>query len=114
MLDDTTQGIPEGAPQEDELAEIVRRVNEEGLCVLWSTTLKDHIAFYKTPNDLARMPPGYVSYSDEELRTLFGDSETAPSPSALRLIHEAKKIAGGKVVENSPEGPQASVQGALL
>ena len=79
-------------PTDTELVEIEQRVEQEGYVLLWSTELEDFIAFYMTEADRRRVPPGFVPYSDCELRELFGDGKTAPSPDALRRIHRIKKL----------------------
>ena len=89
----------DGLPGDQELAEIERRVEEEGYVLLWSTVLEDLVAFYKTEADRKRIPPGFVPYSVAEMDELFGEGEEAPSTSALRLIHEAKKC-GAHVKES--------------
>jgi len=62
--------------------------------------LKDLVAFYKTETDPKKIPAGFVAYSDQELRELFGDGKSAPSPKHLRLIHEAKKH-GGQIIDSN-------------
>ncbi len=59
--------------------------------LLWSTVLEDLVAFFKTEADRAKIPPGFVAYSEAELIHLFGDGGTMPSTHALKLIHDAKK-----------------------
>jgi len=82
-----------------ELEEIETRVASEGYILLWSHTLRDLVAFYKSEADRERIPSGFVAYSDQELRELFGERKTPLSEHSLRLIHEAKKR-GGRVVDN--------------
>jgi hypothetical protein len=84
-------------PEEQELKEIVASVNRNGICLLYSTVLEDYIAFVKDESYLKDVPPGYTPYLDSELRMLFGGT-TTPSTRTLRLIHEAKKRAGGRVI----------------
>lgn len=93
--------LPPRQPSDPELAEIVRRVHEDGYVLLWSTVLKDLVAFYKTESDLKKIPPLYIPYSEQELRALFGDAKTAPSPNGFYLIHEAKKH-GGRIIGSEP------------
>ena len=90
---------PDGPANDQELLEIENRVLTKGYVLLWSNTLNDLVAFYRTEADREKIPPGFVPYSDQELRELFGEGKAALSPSTLRLIHEAKKI-GAEVVED--------------
>ena len=84
---------------DDEMTELVRRVEEEGYVLLWSNVLQDLVAFHRNDVDPATIPPGFVPYSDDELRPLFGEDGDQPSPDALRLIHAAKKT--GAIITNS-------------
>ena len=90
---------PDAPANDQELLEIENRVSTKGYVLLWSNTLNDLVAFYRTEADREKIPPGFVPYSDQELRELFGEGKAALSPSTLRLIHEAKKI-GTEVVED--------------
>ena len=83
---------------DQELTEIEARVERDGYVLLWSNTLNDFVAFYKTEADREKIPPGFVPYSDKELYELFGKN-SSPRKHTLRLIHEAKKL-GGCVVDN--------------
>jgi hypothetical protein len=56
--------------------------------------LQDLIAIYKTEEDRKRIPPGFVTYSEDELQTLFGATDDSVSSNSLRLIHEVKKLGG--------------------
>jgi hypothetical protein len=78
----------------DELKEIEERVHNEGYILLWSTVLRDLVAFYRDDAARSRIPPGFVPYSDAELKELFGENRPPISKSSLRLIHEAKKSGG--------------------
>ena len=86
------------APADKELTEIENRVLTKGYVLLWSNTLNDFVAFYKTDADREKIPPGFVPYSDKELFKLFGKN-SSPRKHTLRLIHEAKKL-GARVVDN--------------
>ena len=90
---------PHQDQREDELKELVRRVEEEGYVLLWCEVLRDLVAFHRDDVDPATIPPGFVPYSDDELRHLFGEDGDQPSPDALRLIHATKKTGG--VIKNS-------------
>ena len=83
---------------DQELTEIEARVERDGYVLLWSNTLNDFVAFYKTEADREKIPPGFVPYSDKELFELFGKN-SSPRKHTLRLIHEAKKL-GARVVDN--------------
>ena len=83
---------------DQELTEIEARVERDGYVLLWSNALNDFMAFYKTEADREKIPPGFVPYSDKELFELFGKN-LSPGRHTLRLIHEAKKL-GGCVVDN--------------
>jgi hypothetical protein len=74
------------------------RVLTKGFVLLWSNTLNDLVAFYKTEVDREKIPPGFVPYSDKELWELFGKN-LPPGRHTLRLIHEAKKLSW-HVVDN--------------
>ena len=80
--------FPKGTSPDVEYEELVRQVEENGVVLLWSRVLKDFVAFYATDADRAKVPPGFVAYSDKELRILF--TEDVP-PRSLRRIHEAKR-----------------------
>ena len=77
------------------MAEIVRRVEEEGFVLLWSEVLKDLVAFYRPGADQSKIPPGFVPYSCAELFKLFRPGQPDPSDAALRRIHAAKKTGAG-------------------
>ena len=89
---------PDAPADEQELTEIENRLLTKGYVLLWSNTLNDFVAFYKTEADRGKIPPGFVPYSDKELFELFGKN-SSPRKHTLRLIHEAKKL-GGCVVDN--------------
>ena len=89
---------PHQDQREDELKELVRRVEEEGYVLLWCEVLRDLVAFHRNDVDPATIPAGFVPYSDDELRHLFGEDGAQPSPDGLRLIHAAKKT--GAIITN--------------
>ena len=89
---------PDAPADDKELTEIENRVLTKGYVLLWSNTLNDFVAFYKTEADREKIPPGFVPYSDKELFELFGKN-SSPRKHTLRLIHEAKKL-GGCVVDS--------------
>jgi hypothetical protein len=89
---------PHQDQREDELKELVRRVEEEGYVLLWCEVLRDLVAFHRDDVDPATIPAPFVPYSDDELRHLFGEDGSEPSPDGLRLIHAAKKT--GAIITN--------------
>ena len=89
---------PDAPADDQELTEIENRVLTKGYVLLWSNALNDFVAFYNTEADREKIPPGFVPYSDKELFELFGKN-LSPGKHTLRLIHEAKKL-GGYVVDN--------------
>ena len=95
---------PPPANPRAEAEEISRRVTEHGICLIWAETVKDFLAFVRDDFDRSKVPPGFVIYTDSELRELFGEGKQ-PSNATLRLIHEAKKQ-GGRVIPNP--GPDTS------
>lgn len=99
--------LGDSGPNDEELRETVRRVQEEGYVLLRSTVLNDFVAFYKTEADRKKIPPDFVPYSERELWELFGEGKTAPSPGTLKLIHEAKKHGGRIISPESDPGEEA-------
>jgi len=79
-------------PSDSELIELVRTVNAQGYVLLWSNVLRDTIAFVKSYEDAGSVPRHFTIYTVDELMEIFGDQ--TPSPSSLKLIHEAKKHGG--------------------
>ena len=92
--------FPHPDQRDDELKDLVRRVEEEGYVLLWSNVLQDRVAFHRDDVDPATIPTGFIPYSEEELCYLFPEDEHATSENALRLIHKAKakgaRISGTK------------------
>ena len=76
---------------DDEMAELVRRVDEEGYVLLWSNVLQDLVAFHHNDVDPATIPAAFVPYSEDELQHLFSEDGAQPSPDGLWLIHSAKE-----------------------
>lgn len=73
---------------------IAGRVKRNGGCVFWSEVLGEKVAFICASVFLRHVPEGVVVYRDQELRELFGNDKPSISPSALRLVHETKKMGG--------------------
>ena len=88
---------PAGSAGDNELLEIERRVREDGFVLLWSTVLHDSVAFYLTEADRVKIPPGFVQYSDSELRILFDETRINWTPEGLHRIHKAKNV-GSNIV----------------
>jgi len=93
--------FPHPDQRDDEMTELVRRVEDEGYVLLWSNVLQDLVAFHRNDVDPATIPAGFVPYSEEELRHLFGEDGAEPSPDRLKLIHAAKRT--GTVITDSTE-----------
>ena len=70
---------------------------DDGYCLLWSNVLSDFVAFVRTDEDAKAVPRYFTVYNLAELLEVFGDE--APSPSALKLIHNAKKF-GGRIISD--------------
>ena len=85
---------------DEELAELERRVKDEGFVLCYSQVLNDYVAFCRDEIDVKAIPAGFVPYSDSELRQLFGPDK--PDLKSLSLIHHAKKN-GLKVTGNYDE-----------
>ena len=81
---------------DSEVSEIVCQVREKGYACLWSTVLKDNIAFVDDIVDEDLRPEGFVIYTLDELTRLFCSSSV--SPDELRRVHIAKKY-GGKITD---------------
>lgn len=75
------------------LAEWLIAQREKGVRYIWSTFLRDLIAIAKTERNAIHVPSGIVCYIGIEVREIEGLDGT----ENLRLIHEAKKIFGGRV-----------------
>lgn len=93
-----SQGQVHDEAGQEELLEIELQVQLEGHVLLWSTVLEDFVAFYRTADDVSKIPPGFVSYSTSELWKLFGERNDSMSAKTLKRINEAKK-AGAVVVD---------------
>ena len=84
-----------------ELAEIERRVSDEGYVLLKSAVLDDFIAFHRDDVDPSTIPEGFVPYSEVELMQLFKEEGPSLSSHSLQRIHTAKKF-GAVVKSNNP------------
>ena len=94
---------PEGVTTHDVIYDdigylgIEERLEKNGYVLLWSDVLMDYVAYYKTPEDLEKIPSHYICYSDNELRLMFGDNPV--SERTLKTIHMAKKITRFEVTD---------------
>jgi hypothetical protein len=95
--------LVEGTPQWH-AETIAAAVKKEGVCVFWSELFGEMVAFIKDDSFKSRVPCGIVAYTDKELRELFGEGKPGLSARELRLIHEAKKIGGGRIISHEPKG----------
>ena len=84
--------FPHPDQRDDEMTELVRRVEDEGYVLLWCEVLRDLVAFHRNDVDPTTIPSGFVPYSEEELCYLFPEDGHAMSENALRLIHKAKTM----------------------
>ena len=89
--------------RQEELEELVRRIEREGYVLVWSNLLEDLLAFHRDDVSPAIIPADFVLYTDRELRHLFGEGKPEPSDETLRLIHQAKKT--GAQVRDSRQLP---------
>jgi len=64
---------PHQDQREDELKELVRRVEDEGSVLPWSNVLQDLVAFQHNDVDPVPIPAAFVPYSDDEAWHLFGE-----------------------------------------
>ncbi len=76
---------------------LAAKLERVGVLLLWSDTLQDTVAFVRSEAELSCVPAGFVPYLDSELRELFPQGKPPPTPGHLRLVHEAKKLAGARV-----------------
>ena len=102
---------PHPAQRDDEMTELERRVEEEGYVLLWCEVLRDLVAFHRNDVDPATIPAGFVPYSDDELRHLFGEDGAQPSPDGLRLIHAAKRT-GAVITDSRSDDEDGQVRGS--
>jgi hypothetical protein len=93
--------FPHPDQRDDEMAELVRRVEEEGYVLLWCEVLRDLVAFHRDDVDPATIPAGFVPYSDDEVRHFSRGDGVSLSADALRLIHAAKRT--GAVITDSTQ-----------
>ena len=102
---------PNPDQREEELKELVRRVEDEGYVLLWCEVLRDLVAFHRNDVDPATIPAGFVPYSDDELRHLFHEDGVSLSADALRLIHVAKRT-GAVITDSRSDDEDGQVRGS--
>ena len=90
------------SPSDPRIRNLQDEVDHKGYVLIWSTVLKDLIAFCRTTKDAERVPRGIVVYTAHELALLFPVETGGPGDAGLRLIHHAKKLGGGHVMEVEP------------
>ena len=78
--------------------EVARRVIEEGVCVFWSDLFGEMVAFVRDDALASRAPSGVAVYTMGEIEMLFPEGGKKVETSTLRLTHEAKKLAGARVI----------------
>ena len=96
---------PDGWKGNDEFYDIAYRVQKYGMYLVWSEVLQDHIAFYASEAERAKVPVGFVPYSGEELLALYSPRQKGLDPEGLRRIHAAKRGSGS---ERGGIGPWAT------
>jgi len=86
--------------------EVARRTREylatSGWCLWQCHTLGDEVIVVARDENVRAIPDGYPVYTEDELEKLFSDGV---SDSTLRLVHEAKKLAGAVVVSVEDTNP---------
>lgn len=79
--------------------EVARRTREylatSGWCLWQCHTLGEEVIVVAKDENVHGIPDGYPVYTEDELEKLFSNGI---SDSTLRLVHEAKKLAGAVVV----------------
>jgi len=91
--------MPTFSPQINQAREVAQRTEEllatKGWC-LWKCSVLNGDIIMVARDELATgYPEGYPVYTEAELEELFRDGV---SQATLRLVHEAKKLAGAIVV----------------
>ena len=77
---------------------IAEAVQKEGVCLFWSETFGELVAFIREESFRSMVPCGIIVYTLAEIEELWGEGKPKTPPETLRLIHETKKH-GGKVAE---------------
>ena len=94
-----------------EMTEVEATLKRDGYALLWSNELQDLEGFYTDDAARQRIPAGFVHYSLDELGLLFFRFAGRVSKRRLRLVHEAKKTMGGKVIPPVPDSPHYLADG---
>jgi hypothetical protein len=86
------------SPQMKQAQEVARRTRElldsRGWCLWKCNTLRGDIIAVVTDETVEGVPEGYPIYTEGELQKLC---QNDVSEATLRLVHEAKRLAGAKV-----------------
>ena len=77
-----------GKGSDEEMTELVRRVQEDRHVLLWSKLLKDLVVFHRDDFDTAALPHDFIPYSDTEIKTLC---ENDLSERSIKRVHSIKK-----------------------
>ena len=92
--------VPVQKEDEPQPAEVVAECTREflatrGWCLWWCSTLGGEVIAVVLDENVEGVPEGYAVYTELELEELCQDDV---SEATIRLVHEAKKLAGAKVV----------------
>lgn len=87
---------------EEKAAEIGRDLENDGLGIYWCDLFGEAVAFVWDERFRGLVPAGVVVYTEGEIEKLWGAE--GPSDAQLRLIHEAKKRAGARIVDFTQGG----------
>ena len=92
----TAEADPTALAQAEEVAQRTRKLlATRGWC-LWKCSVLDGGTVAVVRDELVEgVPQGYPVYTEAELEELFEDDI---SEATIRLVHEAKKLAGAKVL----------------
>lgn len=85
-------------PKEWHAEEVARCVEKEGVCIFWSELFGEMVAFVKDEYQ-GKVPAGIVTYTSQEILSLFPRKGKPVDKQRLRLVHELKKQ-GGHVIES--------------
>ena len=72
-------------------------VQQRGICMFHSELFGEPVAFARGESYGVFVGRGVVVYTEEELRLLYPEGVESIDPKALKAIHLAKKLGGGRV-----------------